>query len=96
MSYVIRYGQEMKQETKIRQNRQINRILWIAAAACILAVLLVPSVNAAARGLLFPWLNDRTAAAFETMISRIGDGAAVPAALVDFCREIIGDGWIPA
>lgn len=95
MSYVIRYGQQTKQENMMRKVRQKQWIAWTVPVVCILIAVLVPSVNSVVNKILFPWLNDRTVAAFEAMVTQIGDGTAVSAALIGFCREIISHAWIP-
>lgn len=95
MSYVIRYGKETKQENKIRRNRQKQWLIWTAVGVCVMAAVWVPSVNKVVRSLLVPWLNDHTVAAFESMVGRIGEGMAIPAALTEFCREIIAGAQVP-
>lgn len=95
MSYAIRYGQDTKQETEMKRNAGRKRMGLLLVAAALIAAILWPQGQVFARQLLFPWLDAETVNAFGQMLERIGEGAAIPAALVDFCRMVISNEGIP-
>ena len=94
MSYVIRYGQETKQEISLKRHNLRQGLVWSCLGTAALVGFLWSPARDMVRQLLCPWLDEMTIQAFGKMINSIGDGTAVPAALVEFCREIIGNAGI--
>lgn len=95
MSYSIRYGEDTKHEVRIKKKNRDKWVVILCLGAAMTAGILIPQVRELAHKLLFPWLDDATAVAFGAMIQKIGEGAAVPTAFFDFCREVFGNAIIP-
>lgn len=95
VSYMIRYGQEMKQERRLKQKYIHQWICWFCLAVAVMTGFLWPQAREVAQQLLCPWLEEGTVVAFQGMIQRIGAGSAVPVAFVEFCREIVINAGIP-
>lgn len=95
MSYAIRYGQDTKQERSMKRLRNRKRMGWILVVAAMLTAVLWPHGQTLIRQLLFPCLEAGTVEAFGLMLEQIGDGAAIPVALADFCRTVIANGAVP-
>ena len=95
MSYSIRYGQDTKQEARMKKQSMKKWIGIVCVVAAMTAGILMPQIRELAHKLLFPWLNEATAAAFGVMVQKIGEGNAGPAAFLDFCREVIGNALVP-
>ena len=94
MSYAIRYGQDTKLEAEMKRSAGFKRLVTLLVAVSFITAILWPNGQAIVRQLLFPWLDEGTIDAFGWMMDRIGEGAAIPVALRDFCRMVIGNAGI--
>ena len=95
MGYAIRYGEDTKQEIKLKKTVIRKRFSSIMIITVLLLILFWPPGQAFVRGLFFPWLDDSTADAFGEMLHQIGEGTTVSVALVDFCKSVIENAEIP-
>ena len=91
MSYCIAYNPELNK--KYPQRKQIKQ--FSIKKLLLLTIILVISYGIL-QGKLYrffiPGDPDVTIPAFSTMVDRVGDGASVKDAFVEFCQEIIMNG----
>jgi len=92
MSYRVDYNPEMKSRypspSKMRRKLPIRSLLW--SVVVIVGIYIV--FSSGALRWLIPGERAVTAAAFDGMVSDIGEGTSLRQAFLNFCREIILNG----
>ena len=90
MAYLIRYDAGGGVKTSIPERGSVKFWILSALVAAILALnIFCPELISSFKNALIPGDPAVTTAAFESMVSSIGNGVTVGDAFAGFCREII-------
>lgn len=91
MSYCIEYNPELNRKYP---KRKYIKQFSIKKLLCLTMILVTSYVFLQAKlyRYFIPGDPDVTVPAFSTMVDRVGDGASVRDAFVEFCKEIIMNG----
>lgn len=90
MSYVIRYGKKIPQESGngIRKCSGSVGFAMVLVTAAVLIRLFIPQSGAYIRRILIPGMPDSAAASFSEMLENLRGGMEIGDAVDVFCHEI--------